>query len=181
MHVCAGMAGRHETESRFWAPALTHPVIRLMQKSQTVLSFFRYVCLSIIRTDYLYMCLCLCVGQIHRCIVWALRYDICVWWKIYQLLQLRHINPSSLLVLWPVLTHGSFLESMQQGLAPPCCDAYQLYCSIYSDLFICVSSVLGLLVSWGNIKLNVSRSQETPCVGWIVSGHVRLQKHWLYL
>lgn len=30
--VCAGMAGRHETESRVWVPALTHPVIRLMQQ-----------------------------------------------------------------------------------------------------------------------------------------------------
>lgn len=29
--VCAGMAGRHETEPRVWVPALTHPVIRLMQ------------------------------------------------------------------------------------------------------------------------------------------------------
>lgn len=30
--VCAGMAGRHETKSRVWVPALIHPVIRLMQQ-----------------------------------------------------------------------------------------------------------------------------------------------------
>lgn len=32
VRVRAGMTGTHETESRVWVPALTHPVIRLMQQ-----------------------------------------------------------------------------------------------------------------------------------------------------